>query len=250
MIFDKNLTGIEASINLSDINKSQEKLSLNIALIDNSPLAVLGLEHGLEETSFDINIVSVTNNFLQLENDLKNNKIDIVFLGILVVDEKPFYSIKQIYQFMRRWPDVKFVLYTDIKNKNVLQYLSYIQVDAILSRNDCLNNLQKNIFEIVKNNFFCSNHCIEMLTKNTPGLNSTNRVMTNNEIEVLDKFSLGNSVSEIAAKSQRSIKTVSNHKRNAMSKLGIETDSELHLFIMSVVGKIPIYSENNEFAPS
>ncbi len=75
-------------------------------------------------------------------------------------------------------------------------------------------------------------------------------MMTNNEIEVLDRVSLGESVSEIAVQSQRSIKTVSNHKRNAMSKLGIETDSELHLFIMNVAGKIPIYSESNEFAPS
>ncbi|ELI7922747.1 response regulator transcription factor [Yersinia enterocolitica] len=223
---------------------------MNIALVDSSPLAALGLEHELKEKTFDINVVSIADNFQQLEYDLNHKNIDIVFLGILVADDKPFHSIKQFYQLKKRWPTVKFVLYTDIKSISVLRYLSYMKMDAILSRSDCLNSLQNNIIEISKGAFFYSNNHNGELTKNTLGLNSTNRVMTDNEIEVLDRVSLGESVSEIAVQSQRSIKTVSNHKRNAMSKLGIETDSELHLFIMNVVGNIPIYSESNEFAPS
>ncbi|EMJ3155021.1 response regulator transcription factor [Yersinia enterocolitica] len=223
---------------------------MNIALVDRSPLAVLGLEHGLKEKTLDINIVSIAGNFQQLEYELNHKDIDIVFIGILVADDKPFHSIKQVYQLKIRWPDIKFVLYTDIKSISVLRYLSYMKMDAILSRSDCLNNLKNNIIKISKGEFFCSNNYSGELTKSAIGRNSTNRMMTNNEIEVLDRVSLGESVSEIAVQSQRSIKTVSNHKRNAMSKLGIETDSELHLFIMNVAGKMPIYSESNEFAPS
>ncbi|WP_432323032.1 LuxR C-terminal-related transcriptional regulator [Yersinia enterocolitica] len=223
---------------------------MNIALVDSSPLAVLGLEHGLKEKNFDINVVSLCDNFQQLENDLNHKEVDIVFIGVLVADDKPFHSIKQVYQLKKRWPDIKFALYTDIKSISVLRYMSYMHMDAILSRSDCLNNLNNNMIKISKGEFFCSNNYSRELAKNAIGRNSTNRVMTDNEIEVLDRVSLGESVSEIAVQSQRSIKTVSNHKRNAMSKLGIETDSELHLFIMNVVGKIPIYSESNEFCPS
>ncbi|WP_174847842.1 response regulator transcription factor [Yersinia artesiana] len=223
---------------------------MNIALVDSSPLAVLGLEHGLKEKNLDINVVSISDNFKQLEHDLSHKKIDIVFLGILVVDDKPFHSIKQVYQLKKRWPDIKFALYTDINSVSVLRYLSYMQMDAILSRSDCLNNLQNNIIEISKGEFFCNNNYNGELTKNTIGRNSTNRMMTNNEIEILDRVSLGESVSEIAVQSQRSIKTVSNHKRNAMSKLGIETDLELYLFVLSVLGKIPVYANERKFALS
>ncbi|CNJ22103.1 response regulator transcription factor [Yersinia mollaretii] len=250
MKFNKDLTSrnIENPVGLKPINQNQQKLSLNVALIDSSPLAALGLEHGLDKVSFNINVVSTTDNFQQLENDLTHKKIDIVFLGLLVIDEQPFYSIKQVYRLKARWPDVKFVLYTEIKNKAVLQYLSYMQLDAILSRSDCLNDLQNNIIEIINKKFFCSNTCIGDLTQNAMSHRSVNRVMTHNEIEVLDRLSLGESVSEIAIQSQRSIKTVSNHKRNAMSKLGIKTDWELHLFIISVVGKIPIYTTDSKFS--
>ncbi|HHL2560633.1 TPA: LuxR C-terminal-related transcriptional regulator [Yersinia enterocolitica] len=223
---------------------------MNIALVDSSPLSVLGLEHGLKEKTLDINVVSISDNFQQLEHDLNHKNIDIVFLGVLVADDKPFHSIKQVYQLKKRWPDIKFVLYTDIKSISVLRYLSYMQMDAILSRSDCLNNLQNNIIEISKGEFFCSNNYHGELTKNTIERYSTSRMMTNNEIEVLDRISLGESVSEIAAQSQRSIKTVSNHKRNAMSKLGIETDWELYLFVLSVRGKIPVYPEDTKFALS
>lgn len=219
---------------------------MNIALVDSSPLVVLGLEHELKEKNLDINVVSISDNFQQLEHDLSHKKIDIVFLGILVADDKPFHSIKQVYQLKQRWPDIKFALYTDIKNVSVLRYFSYMQMDAILSSNDCLNN----IIEISKGDFFYSHKYNREFMQNTIGHNSMSRMMTNNEIEVLDRISLGESVSEIAAQSQRSIKTISNHKRNAMSKLGVETDWELSLFVLSVLGKIPAYPEDSKFALS
>ena len=52
--------------------------------------------------------------------------------------------------------------------------------------------------------------------------------LSGRELEVLRLFAAGMSMTEVANKVNRTVKTASAHKVSAMRKLGVKNDSELH----------------------
>ncbi|WP_439437948.1 LuxR C-terminal-related transcriptional regulator [Salinivibrio costicola] len=53
-------------------------------------------------------------------------------------------------------------------------------------------------------------------------------------MEVLRLFSTGMSVTKIAAYTNRSVKTISTQKKQAMTKLGLDNDSAIYEYIKSL----------------
>ncbi|RTR51506.1 response regulator transcription factor [Pseudomonas aeruginosa] len=63
-----------------------------------------------------------------------------------------------------------------------------------------------------------------------PGLHPqrhTGKPLSPTEVDILRRLALGDTVSEIAQRTMRSVSTISTHKKNAMVKIGLNSDAEL-----------------------
>ncbi|TEC14985.1 response regulator transcription factor [Pseudomonas aeruginosa] len=63
-----------------------------------------------------------------------------------------------------------------------------------------------------------------------PGLHSqrhTGKPLSPTEVDILRRLARGDTVSEIAQRTMRSVSTISTHKKNAMVKIGLNSDAEL-----------------------
>ena len=63
-----------------------------------------------------------------------------------------------------------------------------------------------------------------------PGLHPqrhTGKPLSPTEVDILRRLARGDSVSEIAQRTMRSVSTISTHKKNAMVKIGLNSDAEL-----------------------
>ncbi len=63
-----------------------------------------------------------------------------------------------------------------------------------------------------------------------PGLHPqrhTGKPLSPTEVDILRRLARGDTVSEIAQRTMRSVSTISTHKKNAMVKIGLNSDAEL-----------------------
>ncbi|MBG6954149.1 response regulator transcription factor [Pseudomonas aeruginosa] len=63
-----------------------------------------------------------------------------------------------------------------------------------------------------------------------PGLHPqrhTGKPLSSTEVDILRRLARGDTVSEIAQRTMRSVSTISTHKKNAMVKIGLNSDAEL-----------------------
>ncbi|RPS73590.1 DNA-binding response regulator [Pseudomonas aeruginosa] len=63
-----------------------------------------------------------------------------------------------------------------------------------------------------------------------PGLHPqrhTGKPLSPSEVDILRRLARGDTVSEIAQRTMRSVSTISTHKKNAMVKIGLNSDAEL-----------------------
>ncbi|MBW0896555.1 response regulator transcription factor [Pseudomonas aeruginosa] len=63
-----------------------------------------------------------------------------------------------------------------------------------------------------------------------PGLHPqrhTGKPLSPTEVDILRRLARGDTVSEIAQRTKRSVSTISTHKKNAMVKIGLNSDAEL-----------------------
>ncbi|HBP0569479.1 LuxR C-terminal-related transcriptional regulator [Pseudomonas aeruginosa] len=63
-----------------------------------------------------------------------------------------------------------------------------------------------------------------------PGLHPqrhTGKPLSPTEVDILRRLACGDTVSEIAQRTMRSVSTISTHKKNAMVKIGLNSDAEL-----------------------
>jgi two-component system capsular synthesis response regulator RcsB len=104
-------------------------------------------------------------------------------------------------------------------------------VAALLSKADKIEDIASALRAIKVGESFMSASVARLLCHSEPS-GRMNRLLTltEKEIEVLRLFVSGCTISEIANRRDRSVKTISHQKMSAMNKLGIRNDPELYNF--------------------
>ena len=102
-------------------------------------------------------------------------------------------------------------------------------VAALLSKSDRLDDIASAVRAIKAGETYMSASVVRLLGLAAGSVREGGLLaLTEKEIEVLRLFVSGSTISEIAAKRERSVKTISHQKMSAMHKLGIRNDPELY----------------------
>ena len=133
-------------------------------------------------------------------------------------------------QFLRRLlhhtPQLPVVVLTMIHQPSILMGLLQHGVAAIVDKRDITASLVHAIDAALTGQGYLSNHARAAIAKaGTPQPRAG--VMSAGEWKVFTMYVSGLTIGQIAARLNRSAKTISTQKRNAMRKLGLETEADV-----------------------
>ncbi|MFN1150063.1 LuxR C-terminal-related transcriptional regulator [Serratia liquefaciens] len=181
---------------------------LSVSIIGDSPFCVLGLEVMLG--SMGVNIRAVHDRLEALsECDMGG---DAIIIDIYFADEmQAFRSAKK----MKNETEGRFVIFSDIE---------WADSDGMtfIRRNAQCETIKTHLLQGIVGGKG-EEALLEQQSDTDPGNN-----ISNSEAFVLKEWLRGRTVTDIARLSNRSIKTISSHKRNAMKKLMVRNNTELY----------------------
>ncbi|WP_109482928.1 response regulator transcription factor [Paraburkholderia sp. C35] len=133
-------------------------------------------------------------------------------------------------QFLRRLlyhtPQLPVVVLTMVYQASILMGLLQHGVASVVDKRDITSSLIHAIDAALTGQGYLSDHARAAIAKaGTPHPRAG--VMSAGEWKVFTMYVSGMTISQIAARLDRSAKTISTQKRNAMRKLGLETEADL-----------------------
>ncbi|MBL0654482.1 MULTISPECIES: response regulator transcription factor [Aeromonas] len=209
----------------------------NIMTLDDHALILRGLNN-LLLTDSSLNLIDSFTTSKELLNALNKNPIDVVIMDYaLSPDEMDGLSL--IKHLSNKHPTVALLVVSAHYSCGLVIQTLRAGAKGFISKNSDPDKIIKAVHSVAKGHVFLDEkmrneiRSLEMETSRNRGDMETRDLplsqLSPKEHEVIRCFIEGMTVSDIAQKFHRSIKTISAQKQSAMRKLGIKTDHELLL---------------------
>ncbi|MCD9085686.1 response regulator transcription factor [Stenotrophomonas sp. SY1] len=196
-------------------------------LADDHPIVLRGARAILEAN--DIRVVGEARSTDELLSGLKTTACDVavtdfVMPGGLVAD-----GTALIQQVRQEHPLLPLVVMTMIGNIGILDSLLRAGLLGLIEKTEDMDVLPIAVRSAASRRVFVSPGLRSQLSSYRSGLSREGR-LSPREIEVVRMLAAGQSVSSIAERLGRSVKTISRQKMDAMRKLGLENDAQLYAY--------------------
>lgn len=208
--------------------------TIRVMLADDHPVILLGARHALAGFS-DIHVVAEARQSTDLIALLTNTTCDALVTDLAMPGGQHGDGLPLIGYVRRHFPTLAVVVLTMLENAALIRRLGEIGVTGIVSKSDDLRHIGLAIRHVTRGRPYAGpsvRAILEAVPAGT-GRRCDEASLSAREIEVVRLFATGMTVTEIAERLNRSIKTVSSHKTAALRKLGLERDSELFQYAQS-----------------
>ena len=138
-------------------------------------------------------------------------------------------GLSMLVRLRLRWPMLPVVVLTMAGNGGVLRAILDTGVLGMLNKSDALNELPLAIRAVERRRRYLGVSIRQLLDAGT-GIPAAQTTLSPRETEVLRLFASGLTVSAIARRLNRSVKTVSRQKQDAMAKLGLHSDLDVYAY--------------------
>ena len=138
-------------------------------------------------------------------------------------------GLSMLVRLRLRWPMLPVVVLTMAGNGGVLRAILDTGVLGLLNKSDALNELPLAIRAVERRRRYLGVSIRQLLDAGT-GIPAAQTTLSPRETEVLRLFASGLTVSAIARRLNRSVKTVSRQKQDAMAKLGLHSDLDVYAY--------------------
>lgn len=210
----------------------QQSTPIKIVVADDHPVVVMGVSKMIGELD-GIRVVATATTISQLFECLSKAHCDILVCDYSFENDKEPDGLLLLDKIRRLYPEVKIILLTAHDDLVIVQRAVKAGVSGFLSKSSNDMSLISSVIARV----YSGEKYLDPLTSkamlqhmmsgelSVPTLLTSN--LTARELEVVRMFSRGMSVTDIAHYTDRSIKTISTQKKQAMLKLGACNDVEL-----------------------
>lgn len=205
-------------------------MALRIILADDHPIVRSGVR-ALLERSTQVSVVAEVESPDALVKALEQHPCDLLLTDFNMPGGQITDGLNLLGLVQRRWPDLPIVVLTMVSNLGVLRSILASGVRGLLNKSDALNELPLAVNAAAHGRTYVSGALKELLeasSTNEPG--STDSHLSKRETEVLRLFASGLTVSQIATQLNRSVKTISRQKMDAMNKLGLKSDLDIYAY--------------------
>ncbi|MBK1980375.1 response regulator transcription factor [Achromobacter xylosoxidans] len=204
--------------------------SATIVLADDHPIATAGVRYALSRFP-NYRILGEARSSDELIDLISTLRPDVVITDYNMPGSARLSDGLRMIAYLRRtFPDVGVVVLTVMSSASVTASLYRLGVAAVLVKTGSLEDLSGSIDRTLQAVQRSSPDGGIQVSRQQASVDILSK-LTRKELEVLRELFSGLSVSQIAKKQQRSIKTISAQKVSAMRKLGTSNDHELIMFL-------------------
>lgn len=203
--------------------------AIRIILADDHPIIRKGVMAVLGGS--DIQVVGEASCPVELLSLLDRVECDAVVTDYIMPSDASPDGIRLIEKLRSLRPRLPIIVLTMLRNVGLLQALLTAGVKAIVDKGTAMAEIHTAVRLAAMGHVFVSATFEGRLARF--GSHSVSR-LTDRESEVIRMLVAGMSVTEIARKLDRSVKTVSKQKTDAMKKLGLRSDMEIYAYATEV----------------
>jgi two-component system capsular synthesis response regulator RcsB len=196
----------------------------------------IGLRTILEHSGEAYTVVGQAAGGSELLEVLAKTVCELVIVDFLMPDERngaiALDGVTLLHEIRRRHPKLPIVVLTTLRNSAIFRSMYQGGADAVVEKAHVVDELLHALRTVRNGRTYFSKHHGEQLMSDHAGRaqqpgSQAGPPLSRREAEVIRMFAQGRSLTEIAALTHRSIKTVSRQKRSAMDKLGLSSDGQL-----------------------
>ncbi len=205
-------------------------MALRIILADDHPIVRSGVR-ALLERSTNASIVAEVDSPDALVKALEQHPCDLLLTDFNMPGGQITDGLNLLGLLQRRWPELPIVVLTMVGNLGVLRSILGSGVRGLLNKSDALNELPLAVNAAAHGRSYVSTALKDLLDATAGGESgSAETHLSKRETEVLRLFASGMTVSQIATQLNRSVKTISRQKMDAMTKLGLKSDLDIYAY--------------------
>jgi two-component system capsular synthesis response regulator RcsB len=205
-------------------------VTLRIILADDHPIVLNGVRM-LLESGMDVSVVASAQSPTELVNAIETTPCDLLITDFSMPGGQVADGLHMLGLISRRKPYLPIIVLTMVNNAGVLGSILTTGVRGLLSKSDALTELTLAVQAVSHDRDYVSTGIRKTLDASRSGGASAGTVaLSKREVEVLRLFAGGLTVSEIASQLNRSVKTISRQKMDAMAKLGLKSDLDIYAY--------------------
>jgi two-component system capsular synthesis response regulator RcsB len=202
---------------------------IRVVIADDHPAVLLGIAHELAAASA-IEVSGTARDSSELVALLDAGACEVAITDYAMPGGAYGDGATLLSFLKRRYPRVQVVVFTMIDNPGLLQNMLDLNLGGVVSKADPVHHLVLAAQAAVAGRCYLS-PSVEAALADMPARGP--RALTQREAEVVRLYVTGMTVNEIAARLNRSKKTVSAQKMSAMKKLGIERETDLYQYAIT-----------------
>lgn len=202
---------------------------IKVVLADDHPVILMGVKKAVESSGL-YDVVGMATTSGELVSAVDSHLPDIVITDYYMPgDELYGDGMRLIGYLARKHPEVRFLVFTMLRNRSILEGLYDCGVSGVLQKNTTLDEMNMALRIIAKGEVYKG--CFNLdPDKSMSSVSARIASISTKEAEVLRLILAGERLKDIAMQLQRSAKTVSAQKASVMRKLCVRSDRELFEF--------------------
>lgn len=200
-------------------------MKLRVFLADDHPMVLLGIRSILESDGIDV--VGVATSTDDLIKGLRSQECDVVITDLMMPGGSVPDGTLLIQEIRAEFPLLPVLVMTMVSNLGIIDSLLRLGVLGVVEKTERMDLLIEAVRTVAARRRFESPKLMDQLQIYRRD-NASSERLSPREAEVIRLLASGLSVSEIGIRLERSLKTISRQKMDAMRKLGLESDVELY----------------------
>ncbi|MHC8300821.1 response regulator [Pseudomonas sp. ZS1P83] len=165
---------------------------------------------------------------------LARQPVDLVVSDYNMPADSPYGDGLKLVDYLKRhYPAVKVLILTMISNSLILTRLYELGVIGVIRKNQLHTEIERALNAVAQGKPYQHRDVVKHSVLDTStGLDVRLQSLSLKELEILRLFVAGVSVSDIARRQNRSVKTISSQKVSAMHKLEVTSDQDLLIYCL------------------
>lgn len=199
---------------------------MRVVTADDHPVVLMGIRIALQSQGARFEIVGEASNGKELLDMLSSVTCDLLITDFAMSDDSDSKDGLILLEAIREsHPNVPVVVLSMLNNPALVQGMLAMGVRGVMDKMSLTNELMLAISAVTAGRIYLSDHTRKQLVEySVDGA----KMLSPREAEVVRMFALGLTVTEIARRTARSVRTISQQKRDAMRKLALAGDKQLH----------------------
>jgi len=208
---------------------------VRVVIADDHEVVRIGLRTILQHSGEGYEVVGEAAGGVELLKVLADRPCDLALVDFLMPDDAAGHALDGVallHELHRRYPKLPIIVLTMMRNTAIFRTMYQEGANAVVEKSAIVDELLIALRTVRSGRTYVSKHLTRQLAGDFPAQQraeggASKPILSRREVEVIRMFALGHSITEIAALTHKSVKTVSRQKRSAMLKLGLNSDTQL-----------------------